>query len=137
MEKAVFALRDYKFKKVSMDLSVIDDKSDIIVDFKPWGEFDKNTNIFFLTIEFTAKDKNKPESDFIYIESQSSFQFSQKVSIETIPDFFYANSIAIIFPYIRAFVSTVTLQANTDALVLPTMNLTVLKDTLKENSRSV
>lgn len=137
MEKAAFALRDYRFRKVSMDLSVIDDKSDIVVDFKPWGEFDKNTNIFFLTIEFTAKDKNKPESDFINIESQSAFQFNQDVTLETIPDFFYANSIAIIFPYIRAFVSTITLQANTDALVLPTMNLSVLKDVLKDNSRTV
>lgn len=137
MEKAAFALRDYRFKKVSMDLSVIDDKSDIVVDFKPWGEFDKKTNMFFLSIEFTAKDKNKPETDYIYIESQSVFQFNQEISLETIPDFFYANSIAIIFPYIRAFVSTVTLQANTDALVLPTMNLTALKDILKENSRSV
>lgn len=137
MEKAAFALKDYRFKKVSMDLSVIDDKSDIVVDFKPWGVFDKKTNMFFLTIEFTAKDKNKPETDYIYIESESVFQFNQDISLETIPDFFYANSIAIIFPYIRAFVSTVTLQANTDALVLPTMNLTALKDILKENSRSV
>lgn len=71
-----------------MDLSVIDDKTDIVVDFKPIGEFDSKNNVFLFTIEFTAADKNKAEKDFIYVVSQSVFQFSQDVTSDTIPDFF-------------------------------------------------
>lgn len=38
--------------------------------------------------------------------------FESARTLEDIPDYFYANSIAILFPYVRAFVSTVSLQAN-------------------------
>ncbi|EXZ22215.1 pretranslocase subunit SecB family protein, partial [Bacteroides fragilis str. S13 L11] len=51
-----------------------------------------------------------------------------------IPNFFYPNSIAILFPYVRAFVSTLTLQANIKPILLPTLNLSSLQDTLRENT---
>ena len=51
-----------------------------------------------------------------------------------IPDFFYPNSLAIIFPYIRAFVSTLTLQANVRPIVLPTVNLMGLTDMLRKET---
>lgn len=51
-----------------------------------------------------------------------------------IPDYFYANSLAIIFPYIRAFVSTITLQSNMHPIVLPTVNLMGLSEKLKRNT---
>lgn len=64
----------------------------------------------------------------------AEFLFNNEVTLETIPVFFYPNSIAIMFPYIRAFVSTLTLQANIPPMVLPTLNLTSLQDTLKEHT---
>lgn len=51
-----------------------------------------------------------------------------------IPNYFYANSLAIIFPYIRAFVSTITLQSNMHPIVLPTVNLMGLSEKLKRNT---
>jgi len=38
------------------------------------------------------------------------------------------------FPYIRAFVSTLTLQANTKLLKLGLMNLSELEEPLKKNT---
>ncbi|MBQ2321387.1 MAG: protein-export chaperone SecB, partial [Bacteroidales bacterium] len=46
------------------------------------------------------------------------------------------NSVAIIFPYIRAFVSTISLQANVNPIVLPTINLTGLTGELKRQTKS-
>lgn len=64
----------------------------------------------------------------------ASFQFSEDViDIEDIPTYFYANSIAIVFPYLRAFISSLTIQANLKPMILPTMNLTSLSSPLKEN----
>ena len=60
--------------------------------------------------------------------------FNGSTSIEDIPEYFYPNSIAIIFPYIRAFVSTLSLQANVKPIVLPTINLIGLTNELKENT---
>ena len=62
------------------------------------------------------------------------FEFQDVERIEDIPDYFYANSIAILFPYVRAFVSTLTLQANVPPMVLPTLNLFPLQKILQENT---
>lgn len=72
---------------------------------------------------------------FINILCKACFVFKEPVAFEEIPNYFYLNSIAILFPYIRAFVSIITLQANINALVLPTMNLASLQETLKENTK--
>ena len=56
------------------------------------------------------------------------------VQIADIPEYFYPNSLAIVFPYVRAFVSTITLQANMQPVVLPTINLMGLTEELKEKT---
>ena len=56
--------------------------------------------------------------------------------LEEIPGFFYPNSLAIIFPYVRAFVSTITLQANVHPVMLPTLNLIGLTEELRSNTRN-
>jgi preprotein translocase subunit SecB len=65
---------------------------------------------------------------------KARFVFREPVLLEEIPDYFYLNSIAILFPYVRAFVSIITLQANINPLMLPTMNLASLQETLKKNT---
>lgn len=57
-----------------------------------------------------------------------------ELTSDELPEFFYANSIAIIFPYVRAFISTVSLQANVPSIVLPTMNLSSLRETLAQST---
>lgn len=60
--------------------------------------------------------------------------FENVSSFDEIPTYFYRNAIAIIFPYVRAFISTVTLQSNIPPVILPTMNLSSLESPLKENT---
>ena len=58
------------------------------------------------------------------------------LSEEAITNYFYANSIAIVFAYVRAFVSTLSLQANIGApIVIPTLNLVALRDRLEKDTR--
>ncbi|MBK7039827.1 MAG: protein-export chaperone SecB [Bacteroidetes bacterium] len=59
---------------------------------------------------------------------------TQLFPLVEIPTFFYKNCIAIIFPYLRAFLSTLTLQANVKPLILPLMNLSGLEKPLIENT---
>ena len=65
----------------------------------------------------------------------ASFSFENVHELSDIPDYFYPNSIAILFPYIRAFVSTMSLQANIQPILLPTVNLIGLTDDLKNNTK--
>ena len=76
-------------------------------------------------------------TDVIRVSCEATFTFGDSVSINDIPDYFYPNSLAIIFPYVRAFVSTITLQANIQPVVLPTINLMGLTESLKSQTEII
>lgn len=134
MQKASFSLEKYSFDKVLIDFTLNNSK-ELEINFSPAGVFERqeSSSIYKLTFVFTAKNKNalKP---FVEIECNSIFRFANNISFEEIPSYFYANSIAIIFPYVRAFISTITLQSNYSPIVLPTMNLSSLEEPLKTHT---
>lgn len=68
------------------------------------------------------------------INCKGLFEFKNVETIEDIPDFFYKNSIAILFPYVRAYISLVTTQANVPGIILPTYNLSNLEEKLRNNT---
>lgn len=131
IKKAAFSLNGYRFNKVSLDLAGLKQDSVFDLDFKPSGLFHQNTGAFRLTFLFSAKIANV---EVISVNCQAEFMFESARTLEDIPDYFYANSIAILFPYVRAFVSTVSLQANIPPIIIPTLNLSPLKDYLKANT---
>ena len=102
----------------------------------PRGQFDPQTKIFSLVLEFKASyDKEKQSVEVIKVVLEADFVFNDIADINDIPDYFYPNSLAIIYPYIRSFISTLTLQANVHPIVLPTMNLSSLKDEFKAHTQ--
>ncbi|MBS7787653.1 protein-export chaperone SecB [Flavobacterium sp. CYK-55] len=133
-ERAVFQLNKYYFNSVKIDLDEKKSK-DVNVEFNPSGVFNTEKSEYELKITFSAySGENKNE--FIRIVCIAIFGFDNVSKLEEVPSFFYRNSIAILFPYLRAFVSTVTLQANIPPMVLPTYNLSELEKPLKENTIS-
>ncbi|WP_417198101.1 protein-export chaperone SecB [Bizionia sp.] len=134
MEKASFSIERYYFDKVLIDLQhYTSDK--LFVDFKPSGLFDSENSTYLLTFDFSAlTSQEKDIKPFVNIRCNGIFKFENVVSIDGIPSYFYRNSIAILFPYLRAYVSIITNQANTPPIVLPTMNLASLEKPLKENT---
>ena len=73
-------------------------------------------------------------TEVINVSCVALFSFGSPVTVAEIPEFFYPNSLAIVFPYIRAFVSTISLQANVTPVVLPTVNLMGLTEDLKKQT---
>ncbi|WP_150452457.1 protein-export chaperone SecB [Arenibacter lacus] len=134
MEKASFSITRYIFDKVIIDLEARKSK-DIFVNFIPSGVLNTNDSTFDLTFEFHAFSSEEKDNDpFIFVRCIGTFQFNGVKSLEDIPSFFYRNSIALLFPYVRAYVSLITNQANVSQVMLPTMNLTSLEAPLKENT---
>lgn len=137
MEKAAFNFKGYHFKKAIIDFPTGNDFYDLQIAFNPSGVFDTQNSLYKLLLEIvvlTGEENN--EHPIVDVTCEAEFQFSQKIELNDIPGFFYPNSIAILFPYIRAFVSTLTLQANVTPIVLPTLNLTNLQEKLKKNTTS-
>lgn len=134
MEKASFSIDRYYFDKVLIDLQ--NHTSDnLFVDFKPSGVFNSKDSTYKLTFDFLAYTSNEKNAmPFVNIKCNGIFKFDNVSALDEVPSYFYRNSIAILFPYLRAFVSIVTNQANTPPVVLPTMNLISLEKPLKENT---
>lgn len=130
---ASFQLGSFKFTKLLIDLDEADPNSEIQISFDPSGVFHIADKRFDLTIIFRAKFENSTD-DFIRTSLTGSFLFEDVDSFEGVPDFFYRNSIAILFPYIRAFISSITVQANILPVVLPTLNLSSLESRLREQT---
>lgn len=135
MNKAIFSLDSYKFEKVKIDFSKKASNS-LNLAFIPTGSFLSKQSIFELKFVFTAHTSDVADP-FVEIECIALFKFENNMQLEDIPPYFYRNCIAIIFPYIRAFISTVTLQANIPPIILPTMNLSSLENPLRESTVNV
>ena len=131
MEKALFSFSHYSFSKAELNLKNLPKNATFSLHFSPVGQYDEKTGIFELTLSFKANVTNKK---VVEIECNSIFTFKDPIKLEDIPSYFYPNSIAIVFPYIRSFVSTLTLQANVQPIVLPTMNLMGLQEELRKNT---
>ena len=134
MQKAAFSIKSYTFDKVTLDIENQVSK-DISLSFEPEGIFDENKKNFELI--FTVKafnDEKTIKHPFVKIRCRGIFEFESVNSVGEIPSFFYRNSIAILFPYVRAYISVITSQANIPGIILPTMNLSSLEDELKTNT---
>lgn len=131
-DKAVFSLNSYHFNRVALNIDNLTPDTALDMNFAPSGLFDQAKKTFILSFAFKATCN---DNDIVFVNCIAEFEFKNELTFEEIPEFFYANSIAILFPYIRSMVSTVTLQANVQPLILPTLNLVSLKDHLKANSK--
>ncbi|GEN77494.1 protein-export chaperone SecB [Chryseobacterium hagamense] len=132
IQKAAFSLEHYLFDKVNINLDNYNNE-EYQIKFDPSGKFNKEKKIFTLNFCFSAKcDDN--ENDFVTINCIGKFKFTDIDTLENIPPFFYRNSIAILFPFLRGFLSMVTIQANVPPILLPTMNLTSLEKPLSEKT---
>lgn len=137
MDNAAFQLKSYRFGKITIDIDSIsgEESIDMNLGFKTSGLYDETTGDFRLKFQFSAKTPKGEE--VVDVVCSALFKFAEPIAKQDIPDFFYPNSIAIIFPYVRAMVSTITLMANIRPLVLPTMNLSSLRDELKTNTETI
>lgn len=130
METAVFNFKGYSFPQAELDFSALD-ASPLKLDIRPSGVFHRSERRYTLTFDFSAKTESEGRT-VVHVACVAEFVLSE----EAIPYYFYANSIAIVFPYVRAFVSTLSLQANIGApIVIPTLNLVGLRDRLEKDTR--
>lgn len=130
---AAFSLEDYKITRFLLNHPDSEpDGLDIM--FDPSGTYDQPSGVFHLRFDFAAFYSTNEVSERTNIceaTMVSEFKFNEPLEFEDLPDFFYINSIAIVFPHLRAFISTVTSLSNTRRIILPILNLTSLEATLK------
>lgn len=134
-KEVAFRLVNYKFTKATLNFDIPKD-AEFVIDFKPSGKLKEIEGTYDLSFDTIVRCE---ETDTIIVEVSciAQFSFMDRIKFEEIPDFFYPNSLAILFPYIRAFVSTLSLQANSSPMILPTVNLMGLTEELRDNTSVV
>ena len=135
MEQARFSFKSFRILDSELHFAKV--TGNLNLQFYPEGLFDADNHQYHLHLSFRAINDNSDEEVVVQLESIALFQMEDTVTtVEEIPNYFYPNSIAIVFPYLRAFVSTLTLQSNAKPLVLPTMNLSSLEEELRRNTQT-
>jgi len=132
IEKSPFRLVDFivaEFKIVRSPDYENNGKIEITID--PNGVFIKKENSFQLTLDVNISDDNQGFN--IDIKAIGFFEFKTQEQDTTPSQYFYTNAPAIVFPYIRSYVSAVSALSGLETVNLPVMNLSRLKDALKEN----
>ena len=133
MQNAAFSITSYQFDIVQIDLS--NHKSnELSLNFGTKGLFIKEDSKYELTFGIKVFNPEQEANPFAFVQCKGVFKFENVSSFEEIPDFFYRNSIAILFPYVRAYVSLVTTQAYVPGVILPTLNLSGLEVDLRKNT---
>ncbi len=132
-KKAAFSFLDYKIPKFSYN-ETNDEGTDLTIGFSPSGVYNDSNGEFELQFKFIAHRPKNQNEVVIDLTMVVLFKFDSAIGFTEIPEYFYKNAIAIAFPYLRAFISTLTLQANAKFLKLGLMNLSELEQPLKKNT---
>ena len=129
--KASFVFSTFSIPKFSYTET---EDAGMSIELEPKGEYIENEGVFNLTLRLIGVQDNPQKDLTVDLTGIALFSFSPGFPSNQIPDFFYTNSIAIFFPYIRAFLSSLTLQANTRLIILDLLNLTHLAEHLRDNT---
>lgn len=133
-KKSAFQFDGYKINKSIFDFDSIPSIEEIKIGFALSGVIKNDENKFFLNLGIHITNEEK--SSNILVESVATYTFDDEIKVENIDDvneMVYLNSIALLFPHIRAYITTLTSLSGNTPLILPTLNITSLKEDLKEN----
>ncbi len=133
VEKSAFQFKGFQIvethivKKEGQEVS-----GNIHLDFNPRGEILKDQNLYKILLGIIINDSD--ESIKVNVEAIGYFEFSDSIDQDTLNNLFFVNAPAILFPYIRAYISTLTNLSGIETVTLPTINLSSIGSVLKKNT---
>lgn len=128
VKKASFNFINFVINECTLDFTK-DRTTELNISFNPSGKHFLKTNTFKLFVNVKIINGNKEQ--IVDINTESKFKFSS--DLKNLSTFFTKNAPAIIFPYIRAFVSSLSVQSGHKPILIPTLNLTGLAKVLESN----
>lgn len=104
----------------------------IKVNITPKGYIFKSLNQFHLELNVDVQEETGKFN--LTVKAISIFEFERGANLEEYKSsMFVVNAPAIAFPYVRAYIATLTAQSGLFTVTLPTFNLTSLADDLEKN----
>jgi preprotein translocase subunit SecB len=131
MANSAFQFENFKIQRSLIDIKNNED-DDLKIDIDLNGKINKSKKIFLLFMDI--KINNNSNSVNIEVSSTGKYSFPETEDLDNHRMFFYVNAPALLFPYVRAYISTLTTISGLKTITLPTLNLTELGPKLKENT---
>lgn len=114
-----FVVPKFLFEKLSIE------KEDDSFEIKPQAVINREKGQFHINIDIEINDSEN--SFLLKMFAVGIFEFEVEKE-EYLLNFMSINGPAIIFPYIRSFISSFTSLSGFDTITLPTLNLSGFKD---------
>ncbi len=107
-------------------------KYKISLAFAPKGFIFQSLSQYHIVLDVQAKDE---EDKFqIDLKTVSIFEYDGNADLDQlVNNEFTLNAPAIVFPYLRAYISSLTALSGMPTLVLPTLNMSHIGEELKKN----
>jgi preprotein translocase subunit SecB len=131
-KRSYFQFKGYLIRKSFIEVKEGEMHEDFNLSFHPKGIIDKKNFLFRLELGVIIKDKNSVVN--VEIEICADFSFGKDIEENMLNNYFYINAPALIFPYIRAYISTITTLSGINSIILPTLNMENLGKELKNNT---
>jgi preprotein translocase subunit SecB len=132
MESSKFQFKGFFVNRSLIEQSGKEVSQDISISFDPKGIVNKEEQTYQLQLGAKIEDESK--SLKIEIDAVANFIFDTKIDENTLKSMFFINAPALLFPYLRAYISSLTALSGLKPITLPTLNLTGLGKELEKNT---
>jgi preprotein translocase subunit SecB len=116
-------------KSIHIHKNINRNKKDYKLSLEPSGILNTKIKQFQLALDLEVIDKD--EDSLLNVEIVGFFTYEGEA--EEIKNFLLVNAPALLYPYLRAYVSSITTLSGLGTHTLPTMNLLGLKEELEKN----
>ena len=120
VEKARFRFVEYLFKETSIKLTGEDISDDVEFGIEPNGIFEEDNKMFILTLNVLVKDKKSSLEVKMTVTGKFGYETND---IQELVPYLGFNAPAIMFPYIRAYITNITALGGMSPIILPTLNM--------------
>jgi preprotein translocase subunit SecB len=100
------------------------------------GEINKNTNVFHLVLNVEVTDDKN--GLLIKVNATADYKIvGADIDDPSFNNYLFLNAPAILFPYIRAYITALTALSGGDPITIPPLNISGLKESLKEHTQII
>lgn len=126
MAEQIAKFRFLRYNIIKSSIEIDDNKvvnEDLTVEFSQEGAECIENNLYKHTLGVDIMDKNNVMR--IKVVVIGLFEFDRDIDEKLKSTFFNSSAPAILFPYVRAYVTTLTGLSGVNPVILPTLNLAV------------
>lgn len=135
MSNSKFQFQGFNIKRSLIERQNGNPTNKLSINFSPKGNVFVKDKLFqlFLGVEISDEEKIL----LIEIEAVADFKFEDDIEKDMLENYFFINAPALLFPYIRAYISTITNLSGVKPVTLPTLDITELGENLRKNTQVV